>query len=180
MTPLDQIAEALLGLPPRLRVGNYGRVVTLLARPVQAAEDAIAEVAAALSLLGSKAPLSALRALGRRVGFELPPGFTAKEYRTFIRAQAAAVLSSGTWWQVQGVADLLRPEGVINRAKVIRLPPDHLQVEVPGLPKTHLTVARTILRKAIRLQDEFDLVPTGAVYFTFEIGPGFDEGILAP
>jgi hypothetical protein len=178
--PIDQIAEALLGLKPRHRLGNYGRVVNILARPLRDAEDLAVALGAAFSLLDSKAPLFALQAIARRFGLALPPGFEKKDYRIFIRAQAAAVLSSGSWPQVQRVADLLRQDNVSNRSLVHRLPPDHLRVEVPGLPLSYYPVARQIVRQAIRAQDSFDLVTIDPTYFTFDTGPGFDLGILAP
>jgi hypothetical protein len=178
--PIDQIAEALLGLKPRLRVGNYGKVVSILAGPLQQAEQLAIDIGLAYSLLDSKAPLFALQAIARRFGLVLPLGFERKDYRIFIRAQAAAVLSSGSWPQVQHVGDLLRQDGVSNRALVHRMPPDHLRVEVPGLPESYYPVARQIVRQAVRAQDSFDLVTIGPQYFTFDTGPGFDLGILAP
>lgn len=178
--PIDQIAEALLGLVPRHRIGNYGKVITILGAPLQEMEQAIMDVGASYSLLSSATPMFMLRAIAQRVGLILPPGFAKKDYRIFIRAQAAAVLSSGTWPQVQRVADLLRQDGVSNRAKVIRLPPDNLQIEIPGLPTSYLPIARQILEQAVRAQDGFDVVPIAPEYFTLDIGPGFDVGYIAP
>lgn len=178
--PLDQLAEALLGLKPRHRSGNYGKVVTILTAPLQQAEQAVFDVGAAFSLRSSATPMFALHAIARVVGLLLPPGFEKKDYRIFIRAQAAAVLSSGSWPQVQAVADLLRQDNVSNRALVHRMPPDHLRIEVPGLLASYYPIATQILRQAVRAQDSFDLVTVDPIYFTFDTGPGFDVGVWAP
>ena len=138
------------------------------------------DVGAAHALLSSKTPMFALHAMARRVGLVLPPGFQKKDYRIFIRAQAAAVLSSGAWPQVQRVADLLRQEGVTNRAKVIRLPPDHLAIEIPGLPMNYRPIAVQILTNAMRAQDSFDLVSITATFFQFDTEHSLDVGPMAP
>lgn len=180
---VDHLTEVLDGLPPRLRTGAYARVLLILARPLMDLEIAIDDASRAFSLLTSKTPLFLLRDIAGLVGLTIPPGFTNEDYRVFIRAQAAAVLSSGTWPQMQAIADLLRPDGVVARAKVHRLPPNSLQIEIPGLPSKYHAIAREILEAGKRAQDRIDIVPTSddpSIYWTLDIGPGPDQGLLAP
>lgn len=163
----------------RPRHAEYRKLLRIFAARLNDYESALAELARAYSLRSSMTPLFMLVIIARRFGLVLPPGFTKNDYRVFIRAQAAAVLSSGTWPQVQAVADLLRPDGTESRARVQRQPPDHLTIEIPGLPDSYATMAKTILRRAIRAQDSFDLLSYPSNAFTFDFGPGFDVGQLA-
>lgn len=181
MTQVDHVAAAVASLPPKLRAGHYAKIVALLVRPLNELERAMEDVARAYSLSTSKTPIWMLRAIARRFGLELPPGYSADEYRTFIRAQAAAVLSSGTWPQVYAVANLLRPSNVpeASLAWVDRYPPDGLAVGIPGLPASWAPVAKQIIRQAVRAQDDFDLMSLPADFFTYDKGPGFDIGKLA-
>lgn len=179
LVPVDHIEEIIKRLPPRLRAGNYAKLLRIFASHMNDYEAAIMELARAYSLSSSSTPLYMLVLIGKRFGLVLPPGFTKDDYRVFIRAQAAASFSSGTWPQVQLVADLLRPDGTPSRARVIRMPPDHLRIEVPGLPVSYAPMAKAILRKALRAQDSFDLVTYPPNVFTFDFGPGFDLGQLA-
>lgn len=179
LTYYDHEEEILARLPPRLRTGNYAKILRIFARHLNDYEAALDELARGYSLVSSTTPLFVMFIIARRFGLTLPPGFTKDDYRVFIRAQAAALLSSGTWPQVQLVADLLRPDGTPSRARVQRLPPDHLQVEIPGLPDSYATIAKQIIRQAIRAQDSFDLVSYPGNAFTFDFGPGFDVGQLA-
>lgn len=175
----DHAEELIKLLPPRLRTGNYAKILRIFATRLNDYEAALYELGRAYSLVSSSTPLFMLVIIARRFGLVLPPGFEKSDYRVFIRAQAAAVLSSGTWPQVQMVADLLRPDGTESRARVHRQPPDHLTIEIPGLPDNYATMAKEILRRAIRAQDSFDLVSYPSNAFTFDFGPGFDVGQLA-
>jgi len=178
---IDHVQQAIACLPPRLRAGAYAKVIAILVRPLQTFEQALDDISRCYSLLTSKTPLWMLRAIARRFGLDLPPGYTKDEYRVFIRAQAAAILSSGTWPQVYNVANLLRPLTVPpeSLAWVDRVPPDALQIGVPGLPAKWAPIAKTILRRAVRAQDHFDLLSLPDNFFTFDKGPGFDVGKLA-
>lgn len=181
MTQVDHVQAAIATLPPRLRSGNYAKVIALLVRPLNELAQAIEDLSRAYSLSTSKAPLWLLRVIARRFGLDLPPGYSVEEYRVFIRAQAAATLSSGTWPQVYAVANLLRPASVpeASLAWVLRYPPDGLAVGIPGLPAKWAPVAKQILRQAVRAQDRVDLMSLPADFFTYDKGPGFDIGKLA-
>lgn len=181
MTQIDHVQQAIDCLPPRLRAGAYAKCIRAMVLPLQTFEQALDDVSRAYSLLTSKTPLWMLYAIARRFGLDLPPGFAKDEYRVFIRAQAAALLSSGTWPQVYNVANLLRPLSVpeASLAWVDRLPPDGLSIAIPGLPAKWATIARTILRQAVRAQDDFDLLSLPDDFFTYDKGPGFDVGKLA-
>jgi len=179
---VDHITEAIECLPPRLRAGAYAKVITAIVKPYMTLEAAFDEVGRAYSLLTSKTPLFMLEAIAARFGLLLPPGFSKEEIRVFLPAQAAAVLSSGTWPQVYNVANLLRPKTVPVDALawVSRVPPDHLNIGIPGLPFAWASVAKQILRQAVRAQDSFDLLTLPTDYFTYDIGPGYDVGEYAP
>lgn len=181
MTQVDHIAEALQCLPPPLRIGAYGKVITAIVRPLQTFEQALDEVSRAYSLLTSKTPLFMLRAIAKRFGLQVPAGYSRDEVRVFIAAQAAAVLSSGTWPQVYNVANLLRPGTVPaeSLAWIARVPPDHLNIGIPGLPVSWASMAKQILRQAVRAQDSFDLYTLADNLFTYDLGPGYDFGEYA-
>lgn len=183
MSVVDHEAEALACLKPPLRVHTtaYSRLVRAIVRPFATFEEALDEIARCYSLSTSKTPLWMLRAIAARFGLDLVPGFSKDEYRVFIRAQAAAILSSGTWPQVYHVANLLRPldTPAESLAWVDRVPPDGLQIAIPGIPAHWAPVAKQILRQAVRGQDQFDLLQLPSDFFTYDIGPGFDIGKLA-
>lgn len=180
MTEIDHVAQAIARLPPPLRTGNYAKVLAILLRPLGTFEQALTDASRAYSLRSSMTPVWLLRVIAKRFGLDLPPGFEAWEYRVFIRAQAAALLSSGTWPQVYAVANLLRPPSVpeASLSWVERYPPDALKVGIPGLPVKWASVAKQIIRQAVRAQDDFDLLTLPSDFFTFDKGPGFNVGKL--
>lgn len=180
-TPIDHVAQAIERLPPRLRAGNYAKVIAALARPLQTFEQALDDFSRGYSLLTSKTTLPMLRWIAARFGLVLPPGYDKEAYRVFVAAQAAAVLSSGTWPQVYNVANLLRPPDVppASLAWVDRVPPDAVSIGIPGFPPAWASVGKQIIRQALRAQDDFSLAVLPADFFTFDKGPGFDVGKLA-
>lgn len=178
---VEHVKAAIATMPPPLRQGAYAKLLATFVRPLEQIETAVDDIGRAYGLTTSSTPLFMLQMLARRVGLVLPPGFSKAAYRQFIVAQGVALLSSGTWPQMYKVANLLRPPDVPpeSLAWVDRVPPDGIQIGIPGIPESWAPVAKQILRQAKRAQDSLDLLQLPADFFTFDVGPGFDIGKLA-
>lgn len=180
MIILNHIERGINRLPPRLRSDKgYTTMLLPILRECQKFEEALEEVEDAYSLLHSRSPLTTLKQIGARFGFRFAPNYTREDYLFLLPAAIVASMSSGTWPQVQLVADLLRPSYAVPRAKVFRYPPDAFIVGIPGLEDKYIPDAITILRRAKRSQDYLEIYIVVDGLFTFDIGPGFDEGKLA-
>lgn len=180
MTPLDHITRGFNRLPPRLRGDKgYSTVLRPILRQCQKIEDAMADLEDAYSLRHARSPLSTLKQIGARFGFVFNPTYTREDYLYLLPAAIVASLSSGTWPQLQLVANLLRPEYAQQQAKVFRYPPDAFVVGIPGLEDKYVKDAIAILRRAKRAQDYMEIFIVIDGLFTFDIGPGFNQGKLA-
>lgn len=177
----DVVAAALAELPAQFRnSANLRALLSLLVRPLQELEDDGCSVLE--DMLVSNAEGVNLEIYGEITGVARD-GRSDDDYRALILTKIGSDNSSGT---PNSILDFISVLAFGATVKYLHVPPACYQLTItPPASKSPLTAAQ----KAEIISALFDLTPAGVCFFaietppedifTFDVGPGFDDGALA-